>query len=182
MLERLWADWRSAYVRGLDDPEVEPDPPANAPQGHGSLFERILASGLSDEDALVVHRGELASVLLNAYPYGSGHLLIVSNRAVERVSDLTDAEAAELWGLVDQAVRVVDDEYGAPGANVGLNQGSAAGAGVPDHLHVHVLPRWHSDTNFMTSIAETRVLPESLGDTWRRVSVAWARVSNRLTS
>lgn len=180
MLERLWADWRSAYVRGLDDATAGPASARNAPGGDGSLFERILNSGLSDEAAFVVHRGDHASVLLNAYPYGSGHVLVVPNRAVGQLSELSAPEADELWKTVDQAVLVIDDEYGAPGANVGLNQGSAAGAGVPDHLHIHVLPRWHADTNFMTAVAETRVLPEGLGDTWRRVSTAWARVPNRL--
>ncbi len=174
MLERLWATWRSHYVQGIDES------PNSPPEGKGSVFERILSADMPDEQALVVHRGPQVSVMLNAYPYGSGHLLVMPNRAVEKLTELSAAEALALWATVDHAVAVVEHEYQAPGINMGLNQGRAAGAGLPDHLHVHVLPRWSGDTNFMTSIAESRVLPESLPDTWKRLHVAWGTMANRL--
>jgi ATP adenylyltransferase len=111
--------------------------------------------------------------VLNAYPYGSGHLLVVPNRAVADLADLDADEGAELWTTVTDAVAAVRAAYAPDGVNVGLNLGSAAGAGVPDHLHVHVLPRWAADANFMTAVAETRVLPEPLAVTHRKVTDAW---------
>lgn len=175
MLERLWASWRNDYVRSIDD---SGETAFNTDEGL-TLFEGILAADMSDDDAGVVHRGELASVILNAYPYGSGHLLVVPNRGVARLGELTAPESRELWDTVDHAVAVCEAEYECPGVNVGLNQGKAAGAGVPDHLHVHVLPRWLGDTNFMTSIAETRVLPESLSESGRRLRARWNTVPYR---
>jgi len=175
MLERLWASWRSDYVRSIDDSNEH----AFTTGDGATLFEGILAAGLSDEEAGVVHRGELVSVILNAYPYGSGHVLVVPNRGVARLGDLTAEESRTLWDTVDRAVAVCEAEYECPGVNVGLNQGKAAGAGVPDHLHVHVLPRWLGDTNFMTAIAETRVLPESLDESGRRLRARWGQVPYR---
>jgi len=167
MLDRLWASWRSRYVTGQENQRNDPR------DGEGTLFERILASGESDEDAGVVFRGQAVSVILNAYPYGSGHLLVIPNRGVERLAELSADEARELWDTVQHTVGVLERVYEPGGVNVGLNQGRAAGAGIPEHLHVHVLPRWDGDTNFMTSIAETRVLPESLDETARRVRAHW---------
>lgn len=179
MLDRLWAGWRNRYVRGIDDGEFE----ATDEDGQSlTLFEQILTQTTDDLDGFIVHRGELVSVMLNIHPYGSGHMLVMPNRGVERSSELTDAEAAALWQTVDHAVRVCETEYDSGGVNVGLNQGKAAGAGIPDHLHVHVLPRWLGDTNFMTSIAETRVIPEDLEDTWKRLRAAWPTVTPRVTS
>lgn len=170
-LARLWAGWRAAYIArvGTDDSELRVDDDGR------SLFERILGSGLPDDEVFAVHRGERVSVLLNAYPYGSGHLLVLPNRAAADLTDLTPEETVELWATVTDAVTAVRSAYGPEGVNVGLNLGSAAGAGVPDHLHVHVLPRWAADVNFMTSVAETRVLPEPLRETWARLTSAWPR-------
>ena len=169
MLDRLWAGWRSQYVSGLSGA-------ASAPDASGSLFERILATAEPDESAGIVHRGPLVSVVLNAFPYGSGHVLVLPNRAAPRLAELSADESAELWQTVQRAVAVIEAVYTPGGVNVGLNQGSAAGAGVPDHLHVHVLPRWAGDTNFMTSIAEVRVLPEPLEETLRRLRAQWHAV------
>lgn len=166
MLERLWAGWRNDYVRTIDesaDPDLDPQ---------GTLFERILATD-NDDEAGIVHRGLLVSVLLNAYPYGSGHVLVLPNRGVEKLSQLDADEVSELWATVQRTVEVIEATYDPPGVNVGLNQGKAAGAGVPEHLHVHVLPRWAGDTNFMTSIAETRVLPETLEQSLERLRAHW---------
>lgn len=166
-LDHLWAGWRRAYIDGVVDERREPV----SPGGDGSLFERILA--LPDDEAFVVHRGRRCSVILNAYPYTNGHMLVLPNRAVGELTDLDDAEHTELWSIVRDAVTAVTKAYRADGINVGMNLGEASGAGVPDHLHVHVLPRWNGDTNFMTAVAETRVMPETLSDSWRRLREVW---------
>ncbi len=168
-LARLWAGWRTAYIDRLTShgDEVRPDDAGR------SLFERILTSDLPDDESFVVHRGERVAVLLNAYPYGSGHLLVMPSRAAADLSDLSPEESTELWATVTTASAVVRAAYSPDGVNIGLNLGSAAGAGVPDHLHVHVLPRWSADANFMTSVAEARVLPEPLVATYRKVRAAW---------
>lgn len=167
-LDHLWAGWRSTYITAVteDDAQLSPD-------ATGSLFERILGSGLPDDEAYVVHRGDTCSVLLNAYPYTNGHLLVLPNRAEPDLEGLTPAEQVELWQLVSDGVVALKAAYRCEGVNLGMNLGRAGGAGVPDHLHVHVLPRWEGDTNFMTSVAETRVLPESLGDCWAKLRAAW---------
>ncbi|HMG40719.1 MAG TPA: HIT domain-containing protein [Acidimicrobiales bacterium] len=163
-LDRMWAGWRTAYVAAAGNGEIA---------GTGSVFRRILDAGLPDEEAYIVWRGREVFAILNAYPYTSGHLLVMPYREVAELEDLTESEAAELWAGVRAGVRAVKTAYGAQGVNVGINLGEAAGAGVPSHLHVHVLPRWMADSNFMTSIAETRVLPEALPATWRKVREAW---------
>lgn len=160
-LDRLWAGWRGEYVS------------TGVPPGEGSIFTRILASGMSDEETHIVWRGPLTFAILNRYPYGSGHLLVMPYREVGSVEDLSADEHAELWSSVRDAVAAVKAAYAPDGVNIGANLGSAAGAGVPDHLHVHVLPRWHADSNFMTAVAETRVLPEPLPVTWRKLRDHW---------
>jgi ATP adenylyltransferase len=169
-LERWWAGWRSDYIGKAFASGGEVD---REPDDGLSLFERILHSGEPDETTYILTRGELTFALLNAYPYNSGHLMVLPNRAVPDLGSLTDDEASELWATVHDAVAAITSAYEPEGVNVGANLGKGAGAGVPDHLHVHCLPRWGGDTNFMTSIAETRVLPEALGVTWRRLRDAW---------
>jgi diadenosine tetraphosphate (Ap4A) HIT family hydrolase len=172
-LDRLWAGWRIPYVEAADSDQER------VPEGDGSLFERILTSGLADDEAYVLWRGERCSALLNAFPYNNGHLMVLPNRAVADLDDLAADEYIELWQVVRDATVAVKAAYRPDGINVGLNLGRGAGAGVPDHLHVHVLPRWGGDTNFMTAVAETRVLPESLGDTWAKLRAAWPDSSPR---
>jgi diadenosine tetraphosphate (Ap4A) HIT family hydrolase len=171
-MDRLWAGWRSSYVTAAADG----DPPAGVGSGsaeEGSLFRRILAAGVPDEESHIVWRGELVFAILNAFPYTSGHLLLMPYREVAEVEDLTDEEGVALWAAVRDAVVAVKRAYRPHGLNVGINLGEAGGAGVPSHMHVHVLPRWGADSNFMTSVAETRVLPESLADSWRKLRDAW---------
>ena len=170
-LARLWAGWRTTYIERIttDHAEVRPDTEGR------SLFERILASDLPDEESHILWRGPTCFVVLNAYPYGSGHLLVLPNRAAPDLSDLTAEESAELWSTVERSVAAIRRAYSPDGVNVGLNLGAGAGAGVPDHLHVHCLPRWSGDTNFMTAVAETRVLPEPLAVSWRKLHDAWDR-------
>jgi ATP adenylyltransferase len=168
-LDHLWAGWRHTYIDSVVADRDDERPSSEAPQG--SLFERIL--DLPDDEAFVVHRGDRCSVLLNAYPYTTGHVLVMPNRAVAELDDLDEVTYDELWHLVRDAVAALRVAYRCDGVNVGANLGAAAGAGVPDHLHVHCLPRWNGDTNFMTAVADTRVLPEPLGVTWRKLRDAW---------
>ncbi len=169
-LDHLWAGWRSAYIQ-----QVTNDDSVLAPDASGSLFERILGSGRPDEETFIVHRGETCFVILNAYPYTNGHVLVLPNRAEPALSGLGREEHTELWELVTASVSAITAAYRCDGVNVGMNLGRAGGAGVPDHLHVHCLPRWDGDTNFMTAIAETRVLPETLGQSWAKLRAAWPR-------
>ena len=165
MLERLWAPWRSHYVAGIHNEGSEP--------GEGTLFEQILAAPEPDEETGILWRGETCFAVLNAYPYGSGHLMVAPNRVLADLGDLTEDESRELWVAVQDAVAAIRRAYSPDGVNVGLNLGTAAGAGVPDHLHVHCLPRWRGDTNFMSTVAETRVLPEPLAESWSKLRNAW---------
>ncbi len=168
-LEHLWAGWRSQYIE-----TVTADDTSLAPNSQGSLFERILGSGHPDDETFIVHRGERCFVICNLYPYTNGHLLVLPNRAEPHLEALTPDEHTELFALVTRSVRAVKTAYRCDGVNVGMNLGKAGGAGVPDHLHVHVLPRWEGDTNFMTAIASTRVLPETLRQSWAKIRDAWA--------
>jgi len=166
-MARLWAGWRIPYILADDDERSK---------GHGdgrTLFEGIEQSDLDESITYILWRGEHCFALLNAYPYTSGHLMVVPNVAAESIEELPNETFAELWEGVRMGVEAVKAEYQPQGVNVGMNLGRASGAGVPDHLHVHVLPRWSGDTNFLTSVAEARVLPESLADSWARLRSAW---------
>lgn len=167
-LDHLWAGWRSSYIDQVTGAAPRPTDP-----GEGSLFERILAHPGTDEELHVIHRGARCSVLLNIYPYTNGHMMALPNRATPDLEALHDEERDELWRLVADAVTALKAAYRCDGVNVGMNLGRAGGAGVPDHLHVHVLPRWDGDTNFMTAVAGTRVLPEPLDSTWQKLRAAW---------
>ena len=155
------------------------DPDAATPAGAGdgqagrTLFEVIEQSGLDDAETYIIHRGATCFALLNAYPYTSGHLMVLPRRAVATLNGLTDEEHDGLWIMVRDAVAAVESAFSTGGVNVGLNLGPAAGAGVPDHLHVHVVPRWVGDTNFTTATANLRVLPIALDESWRRLRDAW---------
>lgn len=153
-LERLWAGWRSEYVSNISDDD-------------GCVLCRVL-----EADEYVVWRGERCAAVLNAYPYTSGHLMVMPLRHVGEIEHLDD-EAGELWSAVSDAVVALKSAYLPDGLNIGANLGRVAGAGVPGHFHVHVLPRWKGDTNFMGTVAETRVLPEALPVTHDKVRTAW---------
>ncbi|MBM3659102.1 MAG: HIT domain-containing protein [Actinobacteria bacterium] len=164
-IERMWAGWRSTYVREVvaDGGDLAVD---------GCVMCRL--SGASDDDsAFVVARGTHTFVVLNAFPYTSGHLMVVPDRHEGSLELLSPAESAEVMGLTQWATAALKRAYRPDGINVGINLGAAAGAGVPGHLHVHVLPRWSADTNFMTAVADTRVIPESLEETLERLRAAW---------
>ena len=163
MLERLWAGWRTAYVESA----------AAEPDGGTSPFTAILASGLPDTETNIVWRGRYCFAILNAYPYTNGHLLVMPYREVGELEDLRPEEHAELWAGATDAVRALKAAYRPDSVNVGMNLGRSAGAGVPGHLHIHVLPRWNGDTNSMTGVAEVRVLPETLSASAAKVRAAW---------
>jgi diadenosine tetraphosphate (Ap4A) HIT family hydrolase len=167
-LDHLWSGWRSSYVTHVVDQRLARDGSAE-----GSIFQQILHADRPDEETYVVHRGQQCAVLLNIYPYTTGHVMVMPMRAVAALGDLTDDEHAEMWSLVRDAATAIESAFSCDGINIGLNLGEAAGAGVPDHLHVHVLPRWSGDTNFMTTTANTRVLPVSLAEAWERLRAAW---------
>jgi ATP adenylyltransferase len=160
-LERLWAGWRADYVGGGG---------AEVPEG-ACLFCAL--PELPDDDALVVAKDERMFAALNLYPYTSGHLLVAPRRHESELEALDADDALALVQLTQRAVAAIKATYRPDGINVGMNLGRAAGAGIPSHLHVHVVPRWVGDTNFMTSIAEVRVVPESLPATLERIRAAW---------
>jgi ATP adenylyltransferase len=138
------------------------------------LFCRLLAAG-DDRRALVLHRGTTAFLVLNAYPYASAHCMAVPVRHVGTVEDARPEELAECLGLLQGAIRAIRAVYGPDGFNLGINQGRVAGAGVVDHVHVHLVPRWSGDVNFMPVVADTKVLPEALETTYDRLRPALAR-------
>lgn len=166
MLERLWSGWRSTYISSAPA-RVDPD------AVDGSVFTRLLEAGQPDVDTHIVHRGELVFALLNIHPYTTGHLLVIPYREVADLADLTDEETTELWATVTAAVAAVRRAYEPDGINVGLNLGRPAGGSVPTHLHVHVVPRWTGDSNFLAAIANTQTLPESLDASAARLRAAW---------
>ena len=165
-LEHLWAGWRSEYVSAASQAERR--------GGHDEcVFCRLAASGPPSVDNGVVWRGELTFAVLNAYPYANGHLLVMPLRHVAGLEQLTEAESAELWKTTRHALVALTNAYDPDALNMGANLGRAAGAGIPGHVHLHALPRWSGDTNFMTSVAGVRVMSEWLADAWARLHPAW---------
>ena len=165
-LERLWAGWRGDYVRATASADLS-----------GEAHECVLCAVMAELDSVasvqVVHRGDLVEVLLNAYPYNNGHMLVLPKRHTADLDQLDKAEHSELWDCVTDGVRALKLAYETDGINVGVNQGRAAGAGIPGHIHVHVLPRWSGDTSFATAVAGTRIVPESLEESSERLRLAW---------
>jgi ATP adenylyltransferase len=156
--KQLWAPWRLEYVGSADEQE-------------GCIFCSALAG--TDEDGLVVRRGAHAFVLLNRFPYASGHLMIAPARHVGELTDLADDELLELHRLAGQGLGALAETYEAQGFNLGWNLGRIAGAGVLDHVHLHVVPRWAGDTNFMPVLADVKVLPEHLAESRDKLAAAW---------
>lgn len=164
-LERLWTPHRMAYIKGESKPTGPDEDPVGCP------FCEM--PKLPDAQGLIVARGALVFCVLNLYPYNAGHLMVCPYRHVPDYTDLDDAEVAELGAYTQKAMRVIRSVSGAHGFNIGMNQGSVAGAGIAGHLHQHLVPRWGGDGNFMPIIARTRVLPELLPDTRHLLAEAW---------
>ncbi|MGA8297823.1 MAG: HIT domain-containing protein [Acidimicrobiales bacterium] len=167
-LDHLWAGWRSSYVASVTDKATD-----GGESGDRCVFCRLLQDDEADKSNLVIHRNSLTAALLNAFPYTSGHLLVMPIRHVREPDELTADESEALWRSSWDAVTAIRGAYKPDGLNLGVNLGRAAGAGLPEHLHVHVLPRWVADTSFITSVAEARVLPEALSETSERLRDAW---------
>jgi ATP adenylyltransferase len=157
-MDRMWATWRMAYVGGK--------------HGGGCVMCRIAAAG-TDRQGWVVARSEHSIVALNAFPYNSGHVMILPRRHAASLSRLRRPERADLMECLERTERAIRRAYRPQGINMGVNLGRCAGAGVTGHVHIHVLPRWNGDTNFMPAISETKVLPESLPATWKRLRAAF---------
>jgi ATP adenylyltransferase len=161
-MERMWSPWRLAYVTGAGGDES------------GCVF---CASSEPGRDELVLFRGRACYVVLNLFPYNNGHLMVVPKRHIGSLHATTAEERDELMHLTRHAEIALMEAYKPQGINVGINLGRPAGAGILDHLHVHVVPRWNGDTNFMTVIGETRVLPEALQETRKRLQPIFERLS-----
>ena len=160
MTKPLWAPWRLEYIEQADEQD-------------GCIFCRA-AEG-DDEAGLVVHRGAEALVVLNKFPYASGHLMVAPYRHVGDFAELSEDEVVEIHRLTSQGMGALAELYSPQGYNVGWNLGRIAGAGVTDHVHSHLVPRWAGDTNFMPVLADVKVMPEHLAETRRRLAEAWPR-------
>jgi ATP adenylyltransferase len=165
-LAHLFAGWRAA---GFTASKTGRD----APVEDTCVFCRIVATPMPDDKALIFQRTDGVMCVMNLYPYSSGHLLVMPTRHVADLGSLEDDEAAALWRVIRHADGVLRRTYHPDGINIGINQGLAAGASIPDHLHVHLVPRWKSDTNFMTAIADTRVLIETVAYSFERLRANW---------
>jgi len=163
MLDRLWNGWRAQYVQRDSHGKLSDE----------SVFTQILKSQQTDEETFIVHRGSTCFVIMNAFPYASGHVLVIPYREVPDLEMLTEEETSEIWATVTQAVKVIKDEYSPQGMNVGINLGQAAGGSVAQHLHIHVVPRWGGDSNFMVAVATAKILPEALDVTADRIRKRW---------
>jgi len=162
-VERLWSPWRLAYVTG-----------AGADSSSGCIFCDTHQPGRED---LILVRGRVSYVILNLYPYNNGHLMVAPSRHVATLEATTPEERDELMRFTRLAEIAVNEAYKPQGLNIGINLGRPAGAGVVDHLHVHVVPRWNGDTNFMTVVGDVRVLPEDLGATKKRLQPVFERLA-----
>ncbi len=157
-MRRLWSPWRAAHI------EAVPVDEANV----RSIFSE-LAAETEDEKNFILYRGAHLFVIMNLYPYNNGHLLIIPYREVDEFTSLSSEEQTEMIRLVDQSITWLKDALAPDGFNVGMNLGVAGGAGIPKHVHMHVVPRWSADTNFMAVTAETKVIPEAVEDTYRKL-------------
>ena len=163
-MDTLWTPWRSTYMT------------AKKEKG-GCIFCEALGRA-DDENTLVVYRGEHCFVILNRYPYTSGHLMVAPNTHVSRLTAISEEAAQEMMRLVRTAETAIERAYTPDGFNLGMNLGEAAGAGIEQHIHMHVLPRWRGDANFMTSIGSTRIIPEDLSETYRKLSAEFRGLRN----
>jgi ATP adenylyltransferase len=170
--ERLWSPWRMEYIRrGERDDD-----------SRGCVFCDVPAAGEDQDEANhLLARGEVSFLLLNAFPYNPGHLMAAPYRHVGDYEELTAEELAEMTAMVGAAIRAMREESGPHGFNLGMNLGQVAGAGIADHLHLHLVPRWGGDTNFMPVVGRTKVLPELLSETYRRLRPWLAQAGERLS-
>ncbi len=169
--DRLFTGWRLAHPRSMGSDGI-PRVALDRVEGK-TLFETIEQSGYPDEDLYLLHRSEHCFAILNVFPYTSGHLMVLPKVAVASINDLDSAVAGELWAMVADGAAAAKAAFDPDGLNIGINEGEAGGGSQPDHLHVHIVPRWNSDTNFMSALAETRTLPMTLSHSWAMLRDAW---------
>lgn len=174
-MQHLWAPWRLQYLENLTEAAKVVAPAPDTPHaGPTSFLDEYWANPGDDESNGVVWRDDRGMIVLNRYPYSNGHLLAVLGNGRPRLLDYDASDRAHLWRLVDYATDLVERTLECQGVNIGINQGRAAGAGVPHHLHVHILPRWAGDTNFITVVGEIRVVPQSLEVMYERFAATVA--------
>jgi ATP adenylyltransferase len=169
-LQRLWTPYRMTY---LAESPMKRDP--NSSAASPEPFTDI--PRMPDEDGLVVARGELVYAVLNLYPYNPGHLMVVPYRRLSEIEDLTEAESAELMAFIQKSIRVIKNVSKPHGFNVGVNLGASAGGSLAEHLHVHVVPRWGGDANFITIVGGSKVIPQLLRDTRQLLADEWVKQS-----
>lgn len=162
-MEHLWSPWRFAYVTGT----------AGTDRNDGCIF----CEASEDRERLIVGRGRLAYIILNKFPYNNGHVMVAPYRHVPTLAATTEEEQAELMRLTRRAEIALSEAYAPHGLNIGVNLGRPAGAGIVDHLHIHLVPRWNGDTSFMSVVGHTRVLPEDLGSTAERLRPIFERLA-----
>jgi ATP adenylyltransferase len=163
-MDHIWAPWRIEYIE--------------RPKNDGCIFCEKLRAG-ADRENLILHRGRHVFLVLNLYPYNPGHVMVTPYLHTSRMGDLSTEAVVEMWELADRTMEAIREAMRPEGFNLGLNLGAVAGAGVRDHLHLHVVPRWQGDTNFMPVLAETNVMPEHLSRTWEKLDAALRRVLAR---
>ncbi|MFC9995314.1 HIT family protein [Nocardia sp. NPDC127526] len=168
-LQRLWTPYRMSYITGAAEERVEPN--ADAPKKTGHPFTDI--PQMTDEDGLILARGQWVYAVLNLYPYNPGHMMVVPYRRVANLEDLTAEESAELMAFTQRAIRVMKRVSRPEGFNVGLNLGGVAGGSLADHLHQHIVPRWSGDANFITVVGGVKVMPQLLRETRALLAEAW---------
>jgi len=160
-MQHLWSPWRMKYIRSKHDPK-------------GCVFCNALTAK-NDGEHLVVHRGHFSFVILNKYPYTSGHVMVVPNQHIDSFEKMKSETSAEVMALLRKSIQVINTVYKPDGYNMGANLGTTAGAGIAAHIHFHLVPRWEGDTNYMSAIGKTRVLPEDLCETFERLRAAWTQ-------
>lgn len=168
--DALWAPWRMAYLRDLERREASALGAAagsgTGPAGPTNFLAECWSRPADDAASYVVHRDAHGIILLNRYPYVNGHLLVALGQPKPEIHDYDATERAAFWRLVERAIELVQRTLEPQGVNMGINMGRAAGAGLPEHVHAHVVPRWNGDTNFMATVGQVRVIPDALDRMW----------------
>ncbi len=167
-MDILWTPWRYDYITG-SEPQTEVN-------SRKCVFCRILEDSASDEEKFILKRAEFNFVILNVYPYGTGHLMVIPYEHISDIDAADSATTAEMMELLRHSQTILREAYHPDGFNIGMNLGKAAGAGVADHFHMHMLPRWVGDVNFMTAIGQTRTVPESLSSTYSKLKAGFDRI------
>lgn len=158
-MQRLFSPWRSEYIESFQNPKDE-----------GCIFCKCQNEDVDDENSLVVYKGKEVFILMNRYPYNNGHLLIIPYRHIARISEMSESERLEIFFLIDKSIEALEKTMAAQGHNVGTNLGRVAGAGIDDHIHFHVVPRWNGDTNFMPVLGDVKLISEDMKKTKLRLS------------